>query len=112
MVRKRGEVNGGFNNPDAGPPRFPYVEAFDEVLDEYFDDIFNQASQISFEGGQEVGNDNVGTIEVPVYGHNIGNEDRREVPVNVDDEEDSEEDFEVDGRRRVKDLQDSGEEER
>ncbi|PQP95580.1 hypothetical protein Pyn_29418 [Prunus yedoensis var. nudiflora] len=49
---------------------------------------------------QEVGNDNIGTIEVPVYGHNIGNEDRIEVPVNVDDEEDSEEDFDADGRRR------------
>ncbi|CAL8995013.1 unnamed protein product [Prunus brigantina] len=52
----------------------------------------------------------MGTIEVPVYGHNIGNEDRIEVPVNVDDEEDSEEDFDVDGRRRVRDLQDSGDE--
>ena len=46
-----------------------------------------------------------------MYGHNIiGNEDRIEVPVNVDDEEDSEEDFDVDGRRRVRDLQDSGDE--
>ncbi|CAB4306440.1 unnamed protein product [Prunus armeniaca] len=96
--------------PYAGPPRFPYVEAVDEVPDEYFDDIFNQASQISFEGGQEVGNDNMGTIEVPVYGHNIDNEDRIKVPVNVDDEEDSEEDCDVDGRRRVRDLQDSGDE--
>ncbi|KAH0977423.1 hypothetical protein GBA52_027142 [Prunus armeniaca] len=66
----------GIDFSDAGPPRFPYVEAVDEVPDEYFDDIFNQASQISFEGGQEVGNDNMGTIEVPVYGHNIDNEDR------------------------------------
>ncbi|KAL6289241.1 hypothetical protein ACE6H2_006751 [Prunus campanulata] len=72
MVKKRGEVNGGFNN--------------------------------------SAGNENVGTIEVPVYGHNIGNEDRIEVPVNVDDEEDSEEDFNTDGRRRVRDLQDSGDE--
>ncbi|PQM39253.1 hypothetical protein Pyn_40510 [Prunus yedoensis var. nudiflora] len=51
----------------------------------------------------------MGTIEVPVYGHNIGNEDRIEVPVNVDDEEDSEEDFDSDGRG-VRDLQDSGDE--
>ncbi|PQQ08355.1 hypothetical protein Pyn_09510 [Prunus yedoensis var. nudiflora] len=63
MVKKRGEVNGGFNNS-----------------------------------------------EVPVYGHNIDNEDRIEVPVNVDDEEDSEEDFDTDGRRRVRDPQDSGDE--
>ncbi|PQQ13669.1 hypothetical protein Pyn_30816 [Prunus yedoensis var. nudiflora] len=45
-----------------------------------------------------------------MYGHNIGNEDRIAVLVNVDDEEDSEEDFDVDGRRRVRDLQDSGDE--
>ncbi|KAL6292790.1 hypothetical protein ACE6H2_000932 [Prunus campanulata] len=83
MVKKRGEVDEGFNN---------------------------QGELRICKGGQEVGNDNVGTIEVPVYGHNIGNEDRIEVPVNVDDEEDSEEDFDVDGRRRVRDLQDSGDE--
>ncbi|CAB4299171.1 unnamed protein product [Prunus armeniaca] len=48
-------------------------------------------------------------MEVPVYGRNIGNEDKIEVPVNVDDEEDSEEDFDADDRG-VRDLQDSGDE--
>ncbi|KAI5351358.1 hypothetical protein L3X38_004249 [Prunus dulcis] len=86
-----------------GPTQYPYTKTFDEVSDEFFDIIFNQASQITCESGQAVVNDIVGTIEVPIYGHITGNEDRLEGLVNFANGEGS------DGRRG-REYEDNGDE--
>lgn len=87
-----------------GPTQYPYTETLDEVSDEFFYVIFNQASHITCESGQAVVNDIVETVEVPVYGHITGNEDRLEDLVNFDNEEGS------DGRRKGREYEDNGDE--
>lgn len=65
---------------DIGLPQFPYTGAFDEVPDEFFDELFSQQSQVT-QVNVQVGNENVGTVEVPVHSQiaeNVVHEEDRE----------------------------------
>ncbi|KAL6295788.1 hypothetical protein ACE6H2_003930 [Prunus campanulata] len=91
-----------------GLPQFPYTGAFDEVPDEFFDELFSQQSQVT-QVNVQVGNENVGTVEVPVHSQiaeNVVHEEDTEKESS--EEEDSEEDTYVEGRRWR--IEDSGDE--
>ncbi|PQP91814.1 hypothetical protein Pyn_34037 [Prunus yedoensis var. nudiflora] len=107
-MKKRGEGSGCWNKQDIGLPQFPYTGAFDEVPDEFFDELFSQQSQVT-QVNVQVGNENVGTVEVPVHSQiaeNVVHEEDSEEEGG--EEEDSEEDTYVEGRRWR--IEDSGDE--
>ncbi|KAL6290416.1 hypothetical protein ACE6H2_007926 [Prunus campanulata] len=107
-MKKRGEGSGCWNKKDIGLPQFPYTGAFDEVPDEFFDELFSQQSQVT-QVNVQVGNENVGTVEVPVHSQiaeNVVHEEDTEKESS--EEEDSEEDTYVEGRRWR--IEDSGDE--
>ncbi|CAL9004338.1 unnamed protein product [Prunus brigantina] len=66
-MKSIGEDSGSLNKPDVGPPQLLYNAALDDVLDAFFDEVFNYQSQLNQEYVEQVSNiGTIGTVEVSV----------------------------------------------